>query len=146
MSYKVIWNPCPKIEMIGGLSFLGDKVVLNDKPLLWKWTIWPKLDYSLTKTVSKLWSQTVIKVKRVRCMGIFEVKNYKEYWMIRVYSRLRGRVEWSGWRDLNSYSTSNSQIVYLFCKFNELNSWNMTLFELPNLWKRTKISPKMWLV
>ena len=48
--------------------------------------------------------------------------------------------KWSGWRDLNSDSTSNSQIINLFCKFNELNSENITLFELPNLRIMIKIS------
>ena len=74
ISYKVIWNPCPKIEMIGGLGFLGDKVILHDKPLLWKWTIWPKLDCSLTKTVTKLWPQTVTKLwpkKKEFVAGVF---------------------------------------------------------------------------
>ena len=60
--------------MIGGLGFLGDKVILHDKPLLWKWTIWPKLDCSLTKTVTKLWPQTVTKLwpkKKEFVAGVF---------------------------------------------------------------------------
>jgi len=50
---------------------------------------------------------------------------------------------WSGWRDSNSHLTSNSQIEILFCNFNGFNLVNLTLFELPNMRKRTKISPKV---
>ena len=28
---------------------------------------------------------------------------------------------WSGWRELNSHSVSNSQIEKMFCKINSLN-------------------------
>ena len=52
---------------------------------------------------------------------------------------------WSGWRDSNSHLTSNSQNDILFCNFNGFNLVNLTLFELPNLEKRTKISLKLGL-